>query len=116
MRRSRSRVIVCRCSTRACSSAWIITSWDINGREGQKIPWFSVWLPLPLRLANANATVEIVHDTAQMLDQASLLVANSRNDAVKADVMFWALRQWRERPLVRTDLLAQAHDLVDTRR
>ena len=91
-------------------------SWDINGREGQKISWFSVWLPLTLRLANANATVEIVHDTAQMLDQAGLLVANSRNDAVKADVMFWALRQWRERPLVRTDLPAQAHDLVDTRR
>lgn len=64
-------------------------------------------LPLSFRLSNPNASAEIMHDAAQVLNQAGLFGADSRNNEVVADVMLRPLRDGRKRMPVDTDLSPQ---------
>src|SRR5215472_11817213 len=70
-------------------------------------------LPLPSRLANADAALEIVRHRLEMVEQRTLLEQDPGNDAMKADVMARTFRQWRERTRISTDLPPQARDAVN---
>jgi hypothetical protein len=50
-------------------------------------------LPLPFRLANANAALEIVRHRLEMAEQCTLLEQDPGNDGLKADVMARTFRQ-----------------------
>ena len=82
-------------------------AWDINGRVGQKVLGFSVWLPLALGLANANATIEIAIDTAKVLDETAFKRRDLSDDPVIAKMMALAPGQRREGLLANSDSAAK---------
>src|SRR5215831_11070060 len=90
-------------------------AWDINTRVGRKILGFSVWLPLALRLANANATVEIAVDTAKVLDETAFKPPYLGDDPVIAKMMALAPGQRRKGPLVDADLPPQPPNAMKAR-
>ena len=70
-------------------------------------------LPLMLGLARADAAIEIARQRLKMAEQRTLLEQDLSNDAMKAGVMLWPLRQWRERARIDTDLPPQTRDAVN---
>src|SRR5262245_34812381 len=72
-------------------------------------------LPLPFRLANADAALEIVRHRPEMVKQRTLLEKDPGNDAMKADVVARPSRQWRERTRISTDLPPQARNAMHAR-
>jgi len=70
-------------------------------------------LPLMLGLARADAAIEIARQRLKMAEQRTLLEQDLSNDAMKAGVMLWPLRQWRERARIGTDLPPQTRDAVN---
>ncbi len=56
----------------------------------------------PLTLANADASAEIMHNAAQLLEQLAFLSADHGNQLFVTDLAtpLPAFRQWRERPSI----------------
>ena len=89
--------------------------WDINDREGRKVPGLSVWLPFALRLADSDAALEIAIDAGQMADEPALQQPNLISDSVIAKVTALAPGQRRERSLISTDSATKLLDTIEAR-
>jgi hypothetical protein len=69
-------------------------------------------LPLMLALAHLDPTLKITDHRLEVLDELQLLRADSRNNAVKADVMLRTLWNGSERTRIRTKLPLQPCNAV----
>jgi hypothetical protein len=89
--------------------------WDINDREGRKVPGLSVWLPFALRLADSDAALEIAIDASQMADEPALQQPDLISDSVIAKVTALAPGQRRERSLINTESATKLLDTIEAR-